>query len=46
VVEAADGLLGGAWVPLKSATLTNGLIHFTDPGWTNAALRFYRIRSP
>jgi len=46
VVEGCTDLAGGAWVPLQSASLTNGFFDFSDPGWTNYAARFYRIRSP
>jgi hypothetical protein len=46
VVEAATDLVGGIWVPLQSASLTNGFFDFTDPGWTNYTARFYRVRSP
>jgi len=38
--------MNGAWVPLLSANLTNGLLHFADPQWTNYPARFYRLRSP
>jgi hypothetical protein len=43
VVEASST---GLWAPLQSCTLTNGLIYFSDPQWTNYSSRFYRIRSP
>jgi hypothetical protein len=46
VVEACANLGGGAWVPLQSVNLTNGLFYFSDPQWTNYPNRFYRIRSP
>jgi hypothetical protein len=46
VVEGSTDLVGGAWVPLQAAGLTNGWFDFTDPGWTNHAARFYRVRSP
>jgi hypothetical protein len=29
---------------LTAKSLTNGLINFTDPDWTNHPTRFYRIR--
>jgi len=35
-----------SWAPWQSGTLTNGLIYFTDPQWTNYPTRFYSIRSP
>jgi hypothetical protein len=46
VVEARTNQSSGTWVTLQSSTLTNGLIHFADPDWTNHPTRFYRIRSP
>lgn len=46
VVEAGPDLITQAWISLQSCTLTNGLIHFSDPQWTNYPRRFYRIRSP
>jgi len=46
VVEASTNLEAGSWVALQSSTLTNGLIYFSDPQWTNYSRRNYRIRSP
>jgi hypothetical protein len=46
VVEATAGLGSGSWTLLLSCTLTNGLVYFSDPAWTNYPTRFYRIRSP
>ncbi len=46
VVEASTDLEAGSWIPLQSCTLTNGLIYFSDPQWTNYSRRNYRIRSP
>jgi hypothetical protein len=46
VVEAASDVAGSGWSQLLSANLTNGLIYFSDPQWTNLPSRFYRIRSP
>jgi hypothetical protein len=43
VVEACTN---GHWTSLKNCTLTNGLLYFSDSGWTNCLSRFYRIRSP
>jgi len=45
VVEACTNL-GSVWIPLQSASLTNGLFYFSDPEWTNYRSRFYRVRSP
>jgi hypothetical protein len=46
VVEAATNLADGPWTVLQSCTLTNGLVYFSDPQWTNYHSRFYRFRSP
>lgn len=46
VVEACTNLATSSWVPLQGCTLTNGLVYFSDPQWTNFSGRFYRIRSP
>lgn len=46
VVEASTNVAAGPWVSLQTCTLTNGLIYFNDPEWTNYPNRFYRIRSP
>ncbi len=46
VIEASAGLPGGPWISLQTCTLTNGLIYFGDPQWTNYPQRVYRIRSP
>ena len=46
VIEASTDLAAGSWVALQSWTLTNGLVYFSDPLWTNYPNRFYRIRSP
>jgi hypothetical protein len=46
MIEASTDVAGRSWIPLHSCTLTNGLIYFNDPQWTNYPIRFYRIRSP
>jgi hypothetical protein len=46
VIEANTDLNVGPWVLLQSGTLTNGLVYFSDPQWTNYPSRFYRVRSP
>ena len=46
VIEACINLGAGSCVPLQICTLTNGLVYFSDPQWTNHPSRFYRIRSP
>jgi hypothetical protein len=46
VVEACTNLSKTNWTALQSCSLTNGLIYFSDPQWTNYTCRFYRIRSP
>lgn len=46
VIEATADLGITSWITLQSCRLTNGLLHFSDPQWTNYPGRFYRIRSP
>jgi hypothetical protein len=46
VVEASDNLASPVWTPLKSLTLTNGLVHFSELLQTNSPGRYYRISSP
>ncbi len=46
VVEGSFDLTAPSWIPLQNCTLTNGLLYFSDPQWTNHPQRFYRIRSP
>jgi hypothetical protein len=46
VVEASTDMGGSNWIPLQSASLTNGSFYFSDPQWTNYPGRFYRLRSP
>lgn len=46
VVDACSDPVHPAWTPLQSLTITNGLVYFSDPGWTNFPVRLYRIRSP
>jgi hypothetical protein len=46
LVEACTNLLNAIWTPLQSCTLTNGLILFREPEYTNHHSRFYRISSP
>ena len=46
VIEASAALAPASWIPLQTCTLTNGLLYFSDPQWTNYSKRFYRIRSP
>jgi hypothetical protein len=46
VIEATTNLAAAEWVPLRTITLTNGSIYFSDPPWTNYPSRFYRVRSP
>jgi len=45
VVEVSTNM-AGSWISLQSASLTNGLLYFSDSQWTNYPGRFYRIRSP
>jgi hypothetical protein len=46
VIEGCTNLSTRSWVPLQTCTLTNGLLYFSDPQWTNYPERFYRIRLP
>ena len=46
VIEAATNLTNGDSAPLQSGLLSGGLLHSTDPSWTNFPARFYRIRWP
>lgn len=46
VVEAATNLASTNWTILRNHILTNGLICFSDPQWTNHCGRFYLVRSP
>jgi hypothetical protein len=44
VVEACTDLAQPVWVWQQQITLTNGLVHFSEPFQTNSSGRFYRIR--
>ncbi len=46
VVEGSADLAATSWIPLQTCNLTNGLLYFSDPQWTNYSARFYRIQSP
>jgi hypothetical protein len=46
IVVVACSDLGGPWIPLRSASLTNGSFYFGDSAWMNYPARLYRIRSP
>jgi hypothetical protein len=43
-VTACADLANASWTSLQTCTLTNGLIYFSDPTWTNYSRRFYCIR--
>ena len=45
-VEACTNLASPVWVPLGTATLTNGMFHFSEPIQTRSPGRFYRISQP
>jgi hypothetical protein len=45
-LEACTNLANGIWTPVLSRTVANGQVYFSDPGWTNYGMRFYRIRNP
>ena len=46
VVEACTNPANPIWCPLRTNTLTDGWVYFSDPEWTNYPARFYRLRSP
>jgi serpin B len=45
-VEACTNLLGGAWFPIRTLTLTNGTAFFSETLPSNCPSRFYRVDSP
>ena len=45
VVETSSGLLG-PWVPVQSASLTNGEFYFKDSQYTHNRNQFYRLSFP
>ena len=45
IVEATATLAHPKWTPVATNTLSDGLSHFSAPEWTNAPIRFYRLRS-
>jgi hypothetical protein len=45
-VEATAKLASQVWLPLQTVTLTNGLVHFSDPEPATNLSRYYRLRSP
>jgi len=46
VAEACTDLAVADWSPVGTNTLVDGWSYFGDPGWTNCANRFSRVRSP
>ena len=46
IVETANNLLNPEWTPLSTNILTSGSSYFSDPKWTNAPTRLYRLRAP
>ncbi len=46
VVQGCADLSHPNWQPLQTLTLANKTAYFSDPQWTNAAGRFYRLSSP
>ena len=46
VVDASTNLATPVWTPVSTNTLAGGSSYFSDPHWTNAPTRFYRLRSP
>jgi hypothetical protein len=45
-VEGCTNLAQPVWLPLRSMTLTNGLVHFSEPVESSTPARFYRITAP
>jgi hypothetical protein len=45
VVEACTNLASPIWIPLQAMTLTNGLVHFSEPAQANLSGRYYRLGS-
>jgi len=45
-VEACADQADTTWILLKTCSITNGSIYFSDPQCTNYPTRFYRLRSP
>ena len=45
-IERCTDLAGGAWAIAQSGILTNGLLRFSDPSWTNDPCCFYRLCFP
>lgn len=46
VVDACTNLASPVWQPVQTNVLTTGSAYFSEPGWTNYAKRFYRLRMP
>lgn len=46
VVEACTDLTAPVWIPLQTASLTNGSFYFSEPIRSNVFSRYYRISSP
>jgi serpin B len=45
VVEACTNLASGAWLPIRTLTLTNGSAYFSETLSSNSPSRFYRVHS-
>jgi hypothetical protein len=43
LIEASTNLASPVWFPLQAITITNGLVHFSEPIQTNSTSRFYRL---
>jgi hypothetical protein len=44
VIETCTNLPPAAWFPLATNSLTGSSTNFTDAGWRNYPVRFYRVR--
>ncbi len=45
-VEACTNLANPVWTPVQTMTVTDGLVYFTDPNWSNYPTRYYGIGFP
>jgi hypothetical protein len=46
VIEACSNLNNPAWYPMRTDTVSSGVVHFNDPGSPSVPSRFYRVHAP
>ncbi len=46
VIQACTDLANPVWTNVQACTLTNGLIYFSDPAWSNSPTRYYTLAFP